>query len=1117
MKFEKLTHYIYAFITVSVLFPLLVFAQYPWETAPEKGAPESEWQAWRARKNALAKAFGNHEERREGTHTGNRVSTVFYNYGTIGQPGNKRSLVWPAGTPNRDYGFEFGVLVGGEIFDTRGQRRHIISEGLDYGGDVSPDGAVWGWEPKSGFARAGQDFIAMSHMPDTWPEHWARYGANKDGKYDGSWWGEYGVNVITADQESFYVMDDSANAEFKYWPDPIEEPNRQGIGVDVEVRGYQWAHTLAQDCIFFIFDVTYIGADTLNKLYLGMYGDPHIGGADDYSDDDGFYDTKLDMVYAWDHDFRGAPNAWRPGYLGYKYLESPGEPYDGIDNDEDGMVDESMQNDIDDDGDWNPLFDDVGADGVSGDTNGNGIQDGNEIWDRGEGDGVPTHGEPNFDETDLDEADQIGLTSFSVFEYGSLLAYQDEDIWRKMISGIIDSLFDQTKDNIFLYASGPVKVTKGDSRRFSITLFFGYDKGDLYRNADVIQDIYNAGYRFAKAPLKPYMTAVPGDGKVTLYWDSRAEDSRDPVFGKDFEGYAIYRGTDVGFLEAFTITDALGNPKMWKPIARFDLKDGIKGPAKVQTTTGIHYYLGDDTGLVHSFVDSFDIVNGQRYFYAVVSYDKGDTVKIPPTECTKTFFEDPPNSGHYVPDVNTAIVTPQAPAAGYEPPSFFGAVKPTQNEDGPGTGEVLVDFIDPNMVRDGDHYVITFDDTTFDHLVFNMIDADLLESDTLKFSRRWKYTRYDTTVTPAIPVDSVQIIDVGLMNPGVIKGTLEVANLQGAGFVEGQDYTVNYETGRITVLDTVGMNPNDTYIFTYNRYLILNSPYVDGSDRNPYEHGLKVIVKDDSLRADPERSRFIKGDCNFRSVVSRYPSGGVEYPADYIIEFFDTFKGKAYNKKPAKFTVYNVTDQDTAQFVFFDVNGDSTISDQDKVVPLIFNESGRPFGTWQVQFWAPKDSIVFEDGVPVDTIHVPVIPPKAGDKYLIASHKPFTHRDYFTFQTQRAFIQTPKAKSELSNIAVVPNPYISASEFELQPRTQAGGRGDRLLYFIHLPAKCTIRIYTLSGDHVVTLEHDSVLEDGAEPWDLLNKDRMEIAYGVYIYHVDAPGIGEFIGKFAVIK
>jgi hypothetical protein len=34
---------------------------------------------------------------------------------------------------------------------------------------------------------------------------------------------------------------------------------------------------------------------------------------------------------------------------------------------------------------------------------------------------------------------------------------------------------------------------------------------------------------------------------------------------------------------------------------------------------------------------------------------------------------------------------------------------------------------------------------------------------------------------------------------------------------------------------------------------------------------------------------------------------------------------------------------------------------------------------------------------------------------------------------------------------------------------------------------------------------------------MLSKDGLEIAYGLYIYHIDAVGIGEFTGKFALIK
>jgi len=49
------------------------------------------------------------------------------------------------------------------------------------------------------------------------------------------------------------------------------------------------------------------------------------------------------------------------------------------------------------------------------------------------------------------------------------------------------------------------------------------------------------------------------------------------------------------------------------------------------------------------------------------------------------------------------------------------------------------------------------------------------------------------------------------------------------------------------------------------------------------------------------------------------------------------------------------------------------------------------------------------------------------------------------------------------------------------------------------------------------LEHNSTLDDGKEFWNLLTKDNMEVAYGLYFFHVDAPGIGKKIGKFAIIK
>jgi hypothetical protein len=104
----------------------------------------------------------------------------------------------------------------------------------------------------------------------------------------------------------------------------------------------------------------------------------------------------------------------------------------------------------------------------------------------------------------------------------------------------------------------------------------------------------------------------------------------------------------------------------------------------------------------------------------------------------------------------------------------------------------------------------------------------------------------------------------------------------------------------------------------------------------------------------------------------------------------------------------------------------------------------------------------------------------------------------------------------LNLISVVPNPYISTAKWE--PKSIYGtGRGDRKIDFINLPNHCTIRIYSLAGGLVKTLYKDNGLSNGALSWNLVSDDGTEVAFGLYIYHVDAGDMGKYIGKFALIK
>ncbi|MCI0690410.1 T9SS C-terminal target domain-containing protein, partial [candidate division KSB1 bacterium] len=98
---------------------------------------------------------------------------------------------------------------------------------------------------------------------------------------------------------------------------------------------------------------------------------------------------------------------------------------------------------------------------------------------------------------------------------------------------------------------------------------------------------------------------------------------------------------------------------------------------------------------------------------------------------------------------------------------------------------------------------------------------------------------------------------------------------------------------------------------------------------------------------------------------------------------------------------------------------------------------------------------------------------------------------------------------------VVPNPYVGSASFEAE-RFAVSGRGERRMEFRALPANATIRIFTVRGELVQTLRHDGS-NDGFVAWDLRTKDNLDIAPGLYIFHVDGNGAGTHIGKFAIIK
>jgi len=1073
-------------------------------------------------------------DRKHGIFNANKIYTIFYNFGGIGgggEGGRIQSGIYPKGS-GHSYFYEFTPIIAAEVKDANGNIRHIVSDGLiDVGHrDSSPEGYQWGFEPLKGYANPNQDFVAMSDNLNSWPVTWP----DRDPSWDGFWNGQYG-KYVRATQETYFRMNDYFNDEFEFYPDP-DDSSKRGLGLEVEVRGYEWAHPAAEDIIIWTYWITNTGKTTYDKIVFGMYGDADVGGEGDVRDDNSWFDKDNDIVYQWDNDNIGAWGG-ECAYFGWKFLESPGNPYDGVDNDNDGMIDESQFDGIDNDGDWDPNFDDVGSDGLGpNDPDYPGPDP-----DGTEGNGKPDLGEPNFEYTDNDESDQIGLTSFAAKPYPDINIQNDELMWKQMIPDYYE-VPRQNVDITFLYGSGYFKLEPGEKRKFSVAMLFGDDYDDIIRNGVTMQEIYDADYNFAKPPSKPTVYAVAGDHKVTLYWDKKAELSRDPIYGYDFEGYRIYRSTDVGFIETWTITNAYGSKTYNKPIAQFDKINGLKDLHPIDFQ-GVKFNIGDDTGLVHTWTDT-TVENGQTYYYAVCSYDQGYDIDfyerglsdlpnlgpICPSECTKIIEIDALGNVTRT-DLNTVKVIPNSPSLGYVPPADLSTEDGSiVHETGTGTGKILINTLDPERIEDDNQYSVCFDDTTYEDLLFSVRNDQYL-SEEFEADEMW----------------------ISLVHNHIDLASIEVSDDYGNKYILNTDYAIDAVNGKIRLINGGGISKGKLYQIRYCYYPIYLSPYVNGEECNTFFDGLHIYIWNDQLEVNLEETRWLlnedkryyleeygfinagddipfqyQGRSNYGVDVRRYINLGVKVPCDYNLVVYENKVTTSYNQKPANFKIFNISLDEECDFLFLDYDENQKISIDDIVVPITKIE-GHLKGTWQMKFFSPPPDTIWVDslivdswGNKLDTVQVvkeisdTLINPKAGDIFHIRTKKPFTSNDIFYFQTHRANIDTSEAKSELDKIAVVPNPYVAAASWEPRHYLQSG-RGKRMIEFIHLPAKCTIKIFTMRGHLVDTIEHDSLLNDGHEFWDLLSNDNMEIAYGVYLYHISAPGIGEKVGRFAIIK
>ena len=132
------------------------------------------------------------------------------------------------------------------------------------------------------------------------------------------------------------------------------------------------------------------------------------------------------------------------------------------------------------------------------------------------------------------------------------------------------------------------------------------------------------------------------------------------------------------------------------------------------------------------------------------------------------------------------------------------------------------------------------------------------------------------------------------------------------------------------------------------------------------------------------------------------------------------------------------------------------------------------------------------------------------------------------------FFTGPVAQESIKNVYVVPNPYRGSSTFDGSADNDPLGDRSRRLWFVNLPARANVQIFTLSGDLVDEFEHypgkaldvisisrevrEAVGSGGIHSWNLLSRNNQIIASGLYFFSVKCHDTGNVqVGRFVVIR
>jgi hypothetical protein len=487
---------------------------------------------------------------------------------------------------------------------------------------------------------------------------------------------------------------------------------------------------------------------------------------------------------------------------------------------------------------------------------------------------------------------------------------------------------------------------------------------------------------------------------------------------------------------------------------------------------GTGYYLGKDDGIVHHFTDN-TVQNGRTYYYALVAYDYGAPQigpGIAPSENEVVVEKDPETEEVIGFGKNVAVVVPRTTAPGYVPPRV------TVDNSGLtlGSGTITPSILAEASLKTGHDYKVKF-----------LVDTLYKVPD---YARGMSYLN-----------NGVSVYDMTLDNQLVYQ--------------ESPDH---FSGRNLVYKDTLGY-------WIFNQSGPIETDIFDGLN-------LTLAGIPNAPAYNYQKSGWLTGTANMRITLTSVETN--YFPWDYDIVFTDN--PTAYTGRVTTKTMKNELNVriDRAQllvtqpFSFYVVNKsfvdkdgnyellDLVVQDIDKDLKFDILKDRILVGPVTTKGWWAGTAFIIDFQNVSDVSGLP----KANDVYRMTFNRPFTTTDSLTFKVlPPGDVNKEEITYSMSDIKVVPNPYVATNAMEPSVSNWQLNQRRRLM-FTHLPAQCSIKIFTMSGVLVDELEVENASDNGMTQWNLNTHEGLEIAAGVYIFHVKAKATGdEFMGKFAVVK